>query len=493
MPATLRTKPSTPRLSELARHLVIPEGIVTTGWPRVEAKGRELGLLFDWWQIALGRVVLGKREDGKYAATVGGVVLSIPRQVGKTYFVGALLLIMCILFPGLQVVWTAHHNRTTTRTFQSLQGMARRKKVWPHVLSVRTANGEQEIRFRNGSVIMFGAREQGFGRGFDAIDVEVFDEAQKLTDKALEDMVAATNQARHPHGALLFYMGTPPRPVDPGEVFTFKRRKALDNAVKSKGAPVGDELYLECGADPGCNPDDPKQWAKANFSYPQRTPHEAMLRLRENLNSLEGWLREGLGVWDDDSLTTIPMSAWDGCADRAGQIDGQVVLSVDVSFDRINTYIGVCGPRTDGKRQVEVVELTVGDVPAGTDRTTWLLDKIEAAAREWDAPVVIAKNGNAAPMIPKLEARSLEVDVIEGFALAQACGELFDSVVAGTVAHLGDKGLRDAVKGAQKRGGESFVFTRKGDVDISPLYAVLLALWGWTTRHAVGDVLQAVW
>jgi hypothetical protein len=81
-------------------------------------------------------------------------------------------------------------------TFQSMQGMVRKKKIWPHVRAIRSVNGEQEIRFKNGSVIMFGAREQGFGRGFDQIDAEVFDEAQILTAKALEDMVPATNASK---------------------------------------------------------------------------------------------------------------------------------------------------------------------------------------------------------------------------------------------------------------------------------------------------------
>src|SRR5690625_2872293 len=174
---------------------------------------------FDPWQVAFGKLALAKRADGKYAATVGGVAASIPRQVGKTFSVGSLLVALCVEFPGLKVVWTAHRTRTATDTFRVLQGIVRRKRVFPHLApnGIRTANGEQEIKFRNGSIIMFGAREQGFGRGFDEIDVLVFDEAQILTEKALDDMVAATNQARHEHGALIFYMGTPPRPVDPGE------------------------------------------------------------------------------------------------------------------------------------------------------------------------------------------------------------------------------------------------------------------------------------
>ena len=132
-----KTATSTPRLSEYARSFVFPKGITKTVWPRVEAKGRELGLGFDWWQSQLGTVCLGYGADGKYVATVGGVGLSIPRQVGKTYFVLALLVILCILFPGLQVVWTAHHLRTSTKTFTTLRGICRRKKVAPHVRSMR--------------------------------------------------------------------------------------------------------------------------------------------------------------------------------------------------------------------------------------------------------------------------------------------------------------------------------------------------------------------
>src|SRR5690606_6447420 len=110
--------------------------------------------------------------------------------------------------------------------------------------------GEQEIPFKNGSRILFGAREGGFGRGFDEVDIEVFDEAQILTIKALEDMVAATNQSRFVHGALLFYMGTPPRPIDPGEMFTARRQEALEfkQGRPDFGEAVvgGDTMFVEC-------------------------------------------------------------------------------------------------------------------------------------------------------------------------------------------------------------------------------------------------------
>ena len=82
--------PSTPRLSEVARHVIQPGGIVSTGWPAVRDTCANLGIGFDGWQDGVGRLVLAKRRDGMYAADT--VVMSIPRQVGKTFTVGSLLL-----------------------------------------------------------------------------------------------------------------------------------------------------------------------------------------------------------------------------------------------------------------------------------------------------------------------------------------------------------------------------------------------------------------
>ena len=240
---TSKTASSKPRLSEVARHVVMPAGIMTTAWPRIVAKCAEMGVSFDPWQHGIGSVALGKRKNGKYAATVGGIVMSIPRQVGKTFLVGMIIIAMCVLFPGFTALWTAHRTRTASMTFASMQAMVKKKKIWPHIDAIRTSNGEQEIRFKNGSIIMFGAREQGFGRGFDKVDAEIFDEAQILSEKALEDMVPAANQSTQESGALLFFMGTPPRPTDPGEEFSNRRAKALSG--KSK-----DLVYVEFSADP---------------------------------------------------------------------------------------------------------------------------------------------------------------------------------------------------------------------------------------------------
>ena len=70
--------------------MVLPKDIVTTGWPKVEAQARLCGIEYDDWQRQLGRCILGKTSDGVYAAGIGGVAVSICRQVGKTFLIGTI-------------------------------------------------------------------------------------------------------------------------------------------------------------------------------------------------------------------------------------------------------------------------------------------------------------------------------------------------------------------------------------------------------------------
>lgn len=482
---------STPRLSEYARKFVYPPGITKTVWPRIEAKGLELGLGFDWWQSQLGTVCLGYGENGKYVATVGGVGMSIPRQVGKTYFVLGLLVIMCILFPGLQVVWTSHHLRTSTKTFSHLQGICRRKKVAPHIAkndhggdAIRTANGEQQVKFTNGSIIMFGARALGFGRGFDEIDIEVFDEAQILDTKSLEDMVAATNQARHEHGALLFYMGTPPKPSDPSEAFTERRKEAWSGESE-------DAIWLEIGADPKSDVNDRAQYPLMNPSYPKRTPLESMLRLRKNLKNEDSWNREGRGIWDDDGRQLIiPLDKWLLLADASefpAPHVGKVVLAVDTDPDRARTTIAAAGPRAEGPPLIEITSSKDGsaDNRPGVD---WAEARIiEICANQGVAAVVIDEMSAAASLIPALVAANLPVVTTNSRKLAQACGQFYDAAVeTGELVHLDDPLLLTALRAATKRNvSDAWAWDRKKPTaDITPLVAVTLALWGWTTEGA---------
>lgn len=421
-----------------------------------------LGWGFDGWQDGAGRLILAKRADGSYAADT--IVFSIPRQVGKTYLVACIIFALCLLEPGLTVIWTAQRKTTAAETFLQFDGMAQRPKVKPHIRQVFRGKGDEKILFANGSRILFGARESGFGRGMTDVDVLVFDEGQILRDETLEDMGATQNIAANP---LTFVMGTPPRPKDPGEFFALLRQEALDG--ESEGT-----LYIEFSADRDAELMDRQQWRKANPSFPRRTTERAMLRLRKKLKSDDSWRREALGIWDEIVKQFSPINGplWSDGVD-IGPKDGTRpdALAVDMSHDR-QISVGACW--------LEGESAHVEEVWAGVD---------EPAAVDWVAAragrrltVVIDSMSPAASMIPPLKARGVKVHVGTSSDMQKACGLVASDVDGGRLTHADQESLNEAREGARRRaigkaGGWGYDRTDPS-VNIAPLVAVTLARLG---------------
>lgn len=428
-----------------------------------------MAIHYDGWQSGACRLIIGRDATNRYASTVGGVTMSLPRQVGKTFTIGSLLVALCIEYPGLRIVWTSHHLRTTTNTFRSMQGMVRRKRIAPHLErtgrsnGIRTANGEQEIRFANKSIIMFGARERGFGVGIDAIDIMVCDEAQRLTSRALADMVPTTNQARHIHGALLIFIGTPPRPDDKGDEFAARRARAL------KGELL-DGIYIEMSADPDAKLHDPKQWAKANPSYPHRTPHESMLRLRANLTDDDDWRREAMGIWDELGKATV-LPGWPHCFLEAEPPPVKVIgLAVALSGDFAS--IASADMWDDGKVNLNSVDRRPG--------STWLVAEAKRIQDEHGCLVAIDEKCPDGTIVPALIKAGVSVLTMNLEDYVEACSDLVNRVKAATVTHQKTTELEAAIPAASWRsvGDGRKVFGRKASAgDIDMLEAATAALW----------------
>ncbi len=454
------------RLSEIARHIVAPEGIVSTGWPAVRSTCSQLGLGFDEWQDGAGRLILAKNADGYYAADTS--VLSIPRQVGKTYLIGSIAFALCINHKNTTVMWTAHRFKTAKEAFSTMKGLAGQPKVKAHIERIVNANGDQEIRFCNGSRIVFGARERGFGRGFAGVDVVVFDEAQILGENAMDDIIPATNAAPNP---LIFLVGTPPKPNDPSEVFTMLRQEALSGESQ-------ETLYIELSADRGCDPEDRAQWRRANPSYPHRTNERAMLRMKKNLPP-DSFLREGLGIWDEITRhqAVVKASAWQELADVGPDFDVLPdALAVDMSHDR-QISIAACWREGDS--------FHIEEVWAGVDPNAAMAWVVQAVRPKRRMPVVIDSISPANNLIQELRNKRVMVNQTNATDMAKACGTFLDAIESDTLTHGGQDVIDEALEGARKRplgtaGG--WGWNRKDEsVFIAPLVAATLALFGAST------------
>ena len=466
------------RLSEIAQHLKQPEGIVSSDFTMIDKAAIKAGFHFDLWQKGFLYLLFGKRADGRYACGSGGAVLSSCRQIGKTFTVGTALFILCAGRRNLKVIWTAHHTRTSDETFNDMCDISRNPKISRYVANIRRANGQQEIRFTNNSRIMFGARENGFGRGLHGADVEVFDEAQILTVKAMDNLIPITNTSPNP---LIIFLGNPPKPGDQSEAFAEKRATAL---AGSDGM-----LYVELGADRDCDPDDRKAWAKANPSYPKHTSEEAILRMR-NLLSEDSFRREALGIWDETaSMAAIDPDKWKALETKELPDGGVLNFGLDMPPDRRVLTIGCAIKLPDKRALIQMADTK----DARRDGTAWAVDWLK---EQWHrtASVVIDAQSPAMALLPDLQAAHIRVTVTNTQELGRACGRFFDMLNQKTMLHLPDQDqpqLADAVKGATLRplgSGGAFAWNKMGsDIDLTPLVACTLALYGaYTTRRHPG-------
>lgn len=431
------------RLADVAKHLIEPDGALSTGWPKVRDTCLNLGWQFDEWQDDLGRLILSKDSAGVFASTL--CVMSLPRQVGKTYLVGCITFGLCLTKPGTTVIWTAHRSRTATETFRVMKAKAKSPELAAFIDQrvkgggIRSANGEQEIEFLNGSRIMFGAREGGFGVGFSDVGVLVLDEVQRATTKTMDDLLPTTNAADNP---LVMCMGTPPRPTDAGEVFTMLRTEAL-------AGESSDVLYVELGASERFDlADDEEFWRqlrRVNPAFPHRVGERAILRNKKGLTD-DSVFREVFGLWDEGRrhALVIPLKAWTDLTVRDDAVPAGAPdrFALAMSPERIAAI--AVGFKGDGVAFLDLAEMD------RMDDSRLLVDwLVEHCGRK--IPLVIDSRDPAASLIGELRTRKVKVNAVTQSDSAKACVGFTAAVTEGRIEHIGQPAIKTALEVAEKK------------------------------------------
>jgi hypothetical protein len=428
----------------------------------------------DRWQLDVLECWLGRDEDGRLTAMSCG--LSCPRQNGKNYILQALELTLLMSAPDTHILHTAHQVRTARRSFEHLARIFENPshpELKSKLDSVRRTNGEERIVLANGNTVEYASRSRSSARGFDAISLVVFDECQELTDEQLEALMATL--AASPTGdRQTIYMGTPPSPGCPGQVF-YKRRAA------AIGEPTEHTAWHEWSVEElparDASFDDVRDSVLA--TNPAMGSRLSIDFAREEFFAMQpdGFARERLGWWstvEQDAIgPVIDPDVWDALAVDAPAPEGRTAFGVKFSAD--GTEVAVAAAvKADDRVHVELV------ARESMDRGfSWLVPWIQDRKRVATCVVVDGKS-SARALVERLGRMPAKYVVMCGGEEVTAAAAAFLECVRtrSLTWYAEQEGFRSSVVSSPRRtigsrGGWSF-----GGADSTPVEAAALAVWG---------------
>ena len=496
------------------------EPVYSTVPPYVASSGDEVadlmaltGTRLDEWQRLVLRHGLGEREDGSWAAFEVAMILA--RQNGKNVVFEARELGGLFLLGENLILHTAHQYKTAQEAYRRIADIVTnydwfRRKV---KRIVRT-NGEEAIELTSGARLRFIARSKSSGRGFSANCV-IFDEAYELGDDEMSAILPTLSAQPNPQ---LWYGSSAGMPTSVQLARIWRRiRRAV-----AMGTPDPSLAGFEWAADlcsVFCRPDcgqhdrleDPAVWAKTNPALGIRHANGTELTggfIANELATMDAaaFARERLSVGDypadeAEQWSVIAEDTWRSLEDPWSQARDPVAFAVEVAPERRAAAIGVAGLRGDGRLHVELMQHEFG--------TDWVAPRVAELWRKWrPCAVVMDPGSHAGALIEAVEQGGVEVArPFTARDAAAACSQFFDACHQGDLRFKGTPeggdpklpgALTAAVAGAKTRPlGDHWAWDRKNlVVDISPLTAVTLALWGYNrygrSRIAPYDLVRSV-
>lgn len=476
-----------------------PPSITSSGDEAIELYEGTGQVLDPWQRYAIRKAMtesLVILPDGRQAARWSAfeVCFIVARQNGKGTLMEVRELAGLYLLEEKLQMHTAHEFKT------GIEGFLRIREIidntdWlrRRVKKIMTSHGDESIELLNGCRLRFVARTGGSGRGFTG-DTVYLDEAFNLPGMTMAALLPTMNARSLWGNPQIWYLSSAGWEIS--YVLASLRRRAM--ALMESGAEVTPEklLFMEWSgdeaaflADPEAFCNDREVWRQANPGLGYRISEDAISNaLRAMSFDLAYFAREMLGVGqypeDDNGWAVIPEDDWNACLVPDATRGKHLVFSLDVRPDRMGASIAAASDGPDGTIVVEVLNQDPG--------VAWVVPRLKALiTKHKPAALIVQTRGPASPLLADIhvmlrsiyrtrilrETNSLEED--------QACQSFFDAVVhKKDLVHRVDLGLTAALAGAKKKQNEeagTWRWSRKNPtVDLSPLWAVTLARWGWT-------------
>lgn len=425
---------------------------------------KALGVPLMPWQQLVADVGLEILDDGRPAYRE--VVVTVPRQNGKTTLVLSWQLHRALLWGGRQSVFygAADGNAARKKLIDDQLPILRSSPLSSALANVRLAAGSEALVLKNESRIEVMGSSQSAGHGR-TIDLAIADEVwSDLDDRREQALIPAMSTRKD---AQLLVVST----AGHAESVYLRRKVDAGRAAVLEGRNTA-IAYFEWSADTDAAIDDPATWAACMPALGHTISEDAVAHALASMTEDE-FRRAYLNQWTEAHERVIPQAAWEAiCADVAPT--SGLAFGVDINPERSFSSIAVVDSSGIGE---------LGNYGAGT---AWVVDRTVELAKRHRAPVAVDTAGPAGTLIPELENAGVTVIKVGGRDFAHACASLYDAVADQKIrvrdAQPMFEPLDHAVAVACRRPlGDAWAFARRNtSSDISPLVALTLAHWAQT-------------
>lgn len=412
------------------------------------------------------------------------------RQNLKTGFLVLQGLGKAILLRRPVQIWTAHLDSATDKAHAELEALIEASyELSKRIKSIGRGKGSKDIVFRNGATILFRARTGKGGQSHSADDIDL-DElfavepthiGSFMPTMSTRPAAQITGMSSAPHALSAYQrtvmargrMAALGRAEEPRMVYaewTALRHLGDDEegqpifGLPACGTPDCDHALGR----PDCVCDDPALVKLANPSLERSAPpaiswEYVQSERKAMAEIIEMYLRERMGVGDapGGAGRAISPAIWEARASN-GPNPAPLALGIAVDPDRTWASIAVAGRNFLGANRRDALG-------------PWLLAETKRIAKKRNIPVAIDSKGPAGSFAKPLRKDGVRVVelVTEDYILA--CADVYDELIAGTLAHGNHNDLNTAVAAAGWRFiGNRRVWSSIGG-DISMLEAATAA------------------
>ena len=399
------------------------------------------------------------------------VIITVPRQCGKTTLLLVLFLVRALSVANQSIIYTAQDRNEAKKMLVNRWIPMLEETNFRNYFTATQANGNESMKFNNKSLLSLAATTKSSAHG-NTINLGVCDEAFSLKDARMEQ--AFVPAMRTKKDAQFWIVST---------AGTFVDAPYLWSKVEQGRKIVADDLrngtaYFEWSADEDADPGLESTW-RSCIPALGTTMDIDTIRAEYELavagEDLSEFKRAALNQWvTAKSDPVVSLARWNELITTDDHGNEPWALSFDVSEDRSAASIAASWKRSDGKYQVVLIESKPG--------TSWVAQRVADIWHE-RRPVGIwlDRTGPAGSLISDLQALNVPlVNDVPVSDLAKGCGQFFDGCTEGSLVHLDDPVLLYTLDGAIKRPvSDAWVWSRRNsNIDISPLVAVTMALYG---------------